>query len=351
MKRVSIKDIASAAGVSTATVSLVLTGKGKDGRVSKEVTEKIKLIAHEMHYQPNRLAMGLQSGRSQTVGLLVADISNPFFGSLAFYIQEEMEKAGYAVIIVNTDESDLQMERMVMLLKSRQVDGLIIVPTEFGNKCIKNLLEEHIPLVLVDRYYPELFTENVLIDNYRASYMATQYLIRQKCQKVALFIYQNNQPHMTDRKNGYKDALIDAHIFDEDLICEVHYRTMKKDIEDAISSLIHRYSDIDGILFATNTIAITGIKQLLNLGIRISEDIHVVCFDKSDAFEFMPVFIPYIHQPIDEIGRLSANCLIKQIENKEIEGEHKLLAELIEKVEDAEVHQAGMSRSATRLNL
>ena len=115
MKRVSIKDIAQVVGVSTATVSLVLTGKNKNGRVSKEMSEKIKKVANEMNYQPNRLAMSLQSGRSQTIGLLVADISNPFFGTLAFYVQEEMEKAGYAVIIMNTDESDLQMERMISL--------------------------------------------------------------------------------------------------------------------------------------------------------------------------------------------------------------------------------------------
>lgn len=333
MKRVSIKDIASAAGVSTATVSLVLTGKGKDGRVSKEVSEKVRTIAEEMHYQPNRLAMSLQSGRSQTIGLLVADISNPFFGSLAFYIQDEMEKAGYAVIIVNTDESEVQMERMIMLLKSRQVDGFIIVPTEYGDKCIQNLIDEHIPLVLVDRYYPSLCTENVLIDNYQASYVATQYLIKQKCRKIALFIYQNSQPHMIERKNGYRDALKEADLYEEGLICEVHYRTMQKDIVEAVISLVEKQKDLDGILFATNTIAITGIKQLLNLELRISEDIHVVCFDKSDAFEFMPVFIPYIHQPIDEIGRLSSRYLISQIENKKIEEEtiHKLMAELVYK--------------------
>ena len=71
-----------------------------------------------MNYEPSRLAMSLQSGRSQTIGLLVADISNPFFGTLAFYIQDEMEKAGYAVIIMNTDESDVQMDRMISLLKT-----------------------------------------------------------------------------------------------------------------------------------------------------------------------------------------------------------------------------------------
>lgn len=332
MKRVSIKDIASAAGVSTATVSLVLTGKGKDGRVSKEVTEKVRVIAREMHYQPNHLAMSLQSGRSRTIGLLVADISNPFFGSLAFYIQEEMEKAGYAVIIMNTDESDLQMERMVLLLRSRQVDGFIVVPTQFGDTCLKSLLDEHIPLVLVDRYYPDLYSDSVLIDNFQASYQATRYLIEQGCRRIALLIYENNLPHMVERKKGYVKALEDAGLFDKELIREVQYKTMTEDTKEAVNYLLLNDSNgMDGILFATNTIAMTGIKQLLNLKVRLTEDVHVVCFDKSDAFDFMPVFIPYIRQPIAEIGCLSARLLIKQIEQKIVEGKsvHKLDAVLV----------------------
>ena len=90
---------------------------------------------------------------------------------------------------------------------------------------------------------------------------------------------------------------------------------------------------MDGILFATNTIAMTGIKQLLNLGFRIGEDVHVVCFDKSDAFDFMPVFIPYIHQPIANMGRLASQLLIKQIEDVELGEEliHKLTARLVKK--------------------
>lgn len=333
MKRVSIKDIALAVGVSTAAVSLVLTGKNKNGRVSKEMSEKIKKVAHEMNYQPNRLAMSLQSGRSQTIGLLVADISNPFFGALAFYVQEEMEKAGYAVIIMNTDESDVQMERMISLLRSLQVDGFIIVPTEFGEKSIAQLVDNRIPLVLIDRYYPSLQVNGVLIDNYQAAYEATRYLIDTHCERVALLIYENSQPHMIERERGYTNALKDAGLYDEELIKRVRYKYMDEDIIGAITWLAQKRKDMDGILFATNTIAMTGIKQLLNLGFRIGEDVHVVCFDKSDAFDFMPVFIPYIHQPIANMGRLASQLLIKQIEDVELGEEliHKLTARLVKK--------------------
>lgn len=320
MKRTSIKDIAQTVGVSAATVSLVLTGKGKDGRVSKEMSEKIRNVARDLNYQPNRLAISLQSGRSQTIGLLVADISNPFFGTLAFYVQEEMEKAGYAVIIMNTDESDLQMERMIGLLKSHQVDGFIIVPTEFGESSIRQLVEGNIPLVLIDRYYPSLSTYNVLIDNYKASYTATRYLLDISCQKIALLVYDNHQPHMEERLHGYADALKEAGLYDDHLVKRVRYRVVAEDVRCAISELVEERKDLEGILFATNTIAMLGIKHLLKLNLAISRDLQVVCFDKSEAFDFMPVFIPHIHQPIAEMGRQACRLLLRQIKGEPADG-------------------------------
>ncbi len=316
MKRVSIKDIAQKVGVSNATVSLVLNGKEKQGRVSKDMAERIRQVVREMHYQPNRLARSLQSGKSQTIGLLVADISNPFFGTLAFYVQNELEKAGYAVIIMNTNESDTQMGKMIELLRSRQVDGFIIVPTEFGEEYIRQLLEANLPLVLVDRCYPDMETANVLIDNYQATREATRLLLDKGCKRIALLIYDNSQPHMAERKRGYVETLTQAKVYDKNLIKAVNYRTLEEDIQYAVTCLVKQEKDVDGILFATNTIAIMGIKSLLNMRIRIPDEIRIVCFDKSDAFDFMPVAIPYIHQPIANMGRKAVEILLEEIENK-----------------------------------
>ena len=108
---------------------------------------------------------------------------------------------------------------------------------------------------------------------------------------------------------------------------------MDEDIIDAITWLSQNRKDMDGVLFATNTIAMTGIKQMLRLNFRMGEDVFVVCFDKSDAFDFMPFFIPYIHQPIADMGRLAARLLIRKIENLGIdEGPiHELIAKLVKK--------------------
>lgn len=331
MKRTSIKDIAHAVGVSTATVSLVLSGKAKEGRVSNEMSEKIIRVAREMNYQPNRIARNLQSGRTQTIGLLVADIMNPFFSTLAYHIQKEMSKSGYTVVIMNTDESSVQMEKMMDLMVGHQVDGFIIVPAEYGENCITQLLENKVPLVLVDRYYPGIPTHNVLLDNDDASYQATRYLIEKQCRHIGLIVYDNKLPHMSGRKSGYIRALEEAGMLNEKLIREVEHTTMSETIEKAIESLLTEKPQIDGLILASNTIALNGLKQLYKSKIRIPEDIHLVCFDKSDVFEFMPHPIPYLQQPIEDIAKTASRLLLNQLEdgNKQPVLTYKLSAELV----------------------
>lgn len=315
MKKVSIKDIAQKAGVSIATVSLVLNDKNKKGRVSRDKAEEIKKIAKEMNYQPNVVARSLQSGRSQTIGLLVADISNPFFASLAFYIQERSEKAGYAVIIMNTNESDTQMEKMINIMKNRQVDGYIIVPTKRGESSVKALLDAKAPLVLVDRYYPSLQTYNVMLDGYQASYRAAGLLMEKGCRNIGLVIYGGTQSHMSERRYGYVDALRSADLYRPELVCEVNFSSLNEDMSAAISYLLEK--GVDGIFFVTISISLSGIRYLFERGIKIQEDVQVVCFDKSEVFDYMPKPIPYVLQPIEAMGNKAVDLLLAQMESEE----------------------------------
>ncbi len=316
MARISIKDIAQKVGVSNATVSLVLNGKEKEGRIRTEVADKIRQTAKELNYEPNNFARGLRMGRSQTIGLVIADISNNFFANLAFYIQEYAEKLGYTVIITNTNESGSKMQKMISALKSRQVDGFIIVPTEDGEKPIRELMNSRIPLVLLDRYFPNLPVSHVVVNNYHASYDATQLLMKSGCRHIAQVIYNNKLPHMQERKRGCAEALKSAKIYDPSIIKEINYQNISEDINDSIDDLLSRESKVDGIFFATNSISMLGIRRLLDRGVRIPEDIRVVCFDKSDAFDFASIPIPYIQQPIRDMGKKSVELLIEQIKKE-----------------------------------
>jgi LacI family transcriptional regulator len=313
MARISIKDIARKVGVSNATVSLVLNGKEKKGRIRAEVAAKVREVAKELNYEPNNLARSLRIGKSQTIGVIIADISNNFFANLAFYIQEFAEKYGYTVIITNTNESGEKMGKMINVLKSRQVDGFIIVPTEDGEDCISDLKNSNIPVVLLDRFFPNLSISHVIVNNYHASYDATNLLINSGCKNVALIMYENRLSHMLERKRGYEEALKKAKLFKPELIKKIKYSQMTQDINDTIDQLLRKNKKTDGIFFATNSISMIGIRRIRALKINIPKDVKVVSFDKNEAFEFADIPVPYVQQPVKELGKKSVEVLMELI--------------------------------------
>jgi len=330
VERVSLKVIAHELGVSAATVSLVLNGKNKNGRVSREVSEKIMAKAAELNYVPNSLAKGLKMGHSKSIGLIIADISNVFFGTLALHIQNFAEQMGYTVIIGNTNENPEEMLKMITFLNSRQVDGLIITPTEGGEFMVKALLEKEKPLVLVDRIYPDIHTASVMINNFEISYRSTRQLLNRGCNNPAFISYKQDQYHTNERKRGYLEAMQDAGHHVTDKIKEVSYQNLQEDMDGAIEELLQMSPKVDAIFFATNSISISGIRSLLKKGLLVQKDIQVMCFDESEAILLFPFRVPYVKQPIEEMGKQALELLIGQIERKEKPGQQIVLeAELI----------------------
>ncbi|MBD8348474.1 LacI family DNA-binding transcriptional regulator [Dysgonomonas sp. HGC4] len=315
MARVSIKDIAIALGVSNATVSLVINGKEKEGRVGFEMAEKIRAKAKELNYEPNNLARSLRIGRSETIGLIVADISNIFFATLAFHIQEYAEKLGYTIVITNTNEDTSKMGKMIHTLQSRQVDGFIIVPTENGEEDIAKLVRSKTPVVLLDRCFPAIETSHVMIDNYQTSYLATRHLIALGCKKIALLTYKNKLHHMTERKRGYVDAVQNANIFDDGLIKEVSYENITEDTTNAINDLL-KIKDLDGIFFSTDSVCVAGIKYMQETDKNIFKKVNLMSFDRNEIFDFVNYDVPYMMQPLPEMGRRAIDILVNQIVNK-----------------------------------
>ncbi len=316
MKRVSLKDIAKELGVSTATVSLVLNGKNTAGRVSREMSQKILDKAAELYYVPNTLAKGLKMGKSRTIGLIVADVSNLFFGTLALHIQIYAEQKGYSVIIGNTNEQLNAMENLMIFLYARQVEGLIITPTEKSQHLLKRLIKSKIPFVLVDRSFPELPVTSVLINNYEISYQSTERLIQKGCKRIGLITYKQDHYHINERRRGCEDALKQAGIYDPDIMKEIRYDFLKSDMQRAIKNLISKQKKIDGVFFTTNSLSINGVKELIKNDINIQKDIQIMCFDENDAFYILPYAVPFIKQPIKEMAKNAVELLIDQLEMK-----------------------------------
>lgn len=317
MPRVSLKMIAQELNVSNATVSLVLSGKEKEGRVSKVLADKIRLKAKELNYQPNSLARSLRIGKSLTIGLIVADISNPFFGKLAFHIQEQAQKYGYTVFITNTNEDTEKMQETINTLKNRQVDGFIIIATENGSTYIQNLKNTNIPLVLLDRHYPDVPTNYVVIDNFNSALKATQFILSQGCKKTAFITYQNSMHHFLQRMEGYKQAMKEGKCLDLNLIKKVKYSNLEKDTAKAIEKVLEK--GVDSIFFGTDSIAAAAIKYLQKKDPLIFKKIRLVSFDYSEMFDFIDKPVSHILQPLPEMGKKSVDILMDLI-NSKLEG-------------------------------
>ncbi len=316
-KRVSLKDIAKKAGVSTATVSYVLSKKEKSG-ISSDVSEKINKIARQLNYRPNQIAKSLQSGKTFTIGLIVADISNPFFGHLARIIEDGAKKHGFTVIFGSSDENASKSADLIQLLMNRQVDGFIIAPAEDSEKEIKLLKKQNIPFVLIDRFFPKIKTNYVALDNYQAAYEATSRLIETGNKTIGMVAYSSKLQHMKDRIRGYRSALKDNGIaIRQKWIQEIHFSKMEKEIPKAVDDLQSGSEPVKAILFATNTLAIYGLKYFKELRIKVPDDVSVIVFDESDAFDFFYCSMTYIKQPLVEMGNEAVGLLIDQISKPE----------------------------------
>lgn len=312
-KKVLLKDIAGAVGVSTALVSFVLNGKGDEFRVGEDTARKIKEAAKKMNYRPNLAAKSLRSGKSKTIGLVVSDISNPFFAQLGRMLEDEAGKRGYTVLFGSSDEDATKMTHVVDSLVYRGVDGLIIVPCENSEEYVASLVENNFPVVLFDRYFPDIKVSYVALNNYEASYVATKYLLDAGYAMPVLVAYEINLIHMKERIRGYKQAMEDAGkkaaanvvFLRRDLPDKATNRLMVKALENGT----------DAFLFATNMISLSCLYALTETGITLPKKIGMVGFDGSPVFDFCSIPVSYIRQPMDILVQKALEILLDNIDN------------------------------------
>lgn len=317
MKKTSLGDIAKHVGVSKTLVSFVLNGKAKEFRISEDICKKVIEAAKELNYQPNRLAQGLRTGKTKTIGLVIADIANPFFGKLGRKIEQEAARQGYHVIFCSSDEKPEKSKEQIAMLQQRQIDGLIISPPMNSNDQIQALKKSNTPFVLIDRYFPEIECNHVVVDNFNAAYNATNHLLKLGHKRIANITLGLNLINMKERTEGYRQALKDASVTDdESLIKILPFSHENKDVFQVIKDLVERSGDqkIDAILFSTSKIGIMGIECISQLGLRIPDDIAVVSFDNPDAYKICASPVTVISQPIEEIGKTAIRLLMKIIE-------------------------------------
>ncbi|WP_108423651.1 LacI family DNA-binding transcriptional regulator [Flagellimonas amoyensis] len=312
-KKVVLKDIAKEVGVSIATVSYVLSN-GKDGRIGKEVTAKIKKVAKELDYQPNLIAKSLKSGKTNTIGLIVTDLSNPFYAHIARIIEDEVTQLGYTLMVSSSDEKAEKSWNLIKFLMHRQVDGFIIVPTAESEDQIEHLKEKKIPFVLIDRYFPEIPSHHVVVDNYTSAYKVVENLIQTGNTKIGILTQGNSLSHMKERTRGAIAAMEKHHLtINPTWLKEINFDSVEEDIAKGIEDLLTGDDPVTAIFFASNSLAIPGIKKVNHLGLKVPTDITIASFDQGEAFDLYYSPITYVHQPLSDLGKEAVHILTTEI--------------------------------------
>ncbi len=318
MKKIGIVGIAKKLGVSTTLVSLVLNGKAKENRISDEVAERVIRLAKELNYKPNYFARNLRRGTTYTVGLIVSDISNPFFSRIARCVEDELDKSGYQLIIGSSDESADRTEVLVNYFTDKEVDGLIVAPNSQSSTIFSSLKKQNVPFVFIDRLVPKLKANYVGIDNHASMSLAVEHFIEKGYEKIAMLTYEVGSSNIKERTDGFKSTLkqngLKVH---RSFIQQVSYKNTEQDVYKAIDTLIEIENTPRAIVFATNRLGLFGLKRLITRGVRIPQDISIVSFDDDIAFQVSYPPITVIKQPYEEMAVEAAKLLIKNIASKE----------------------------------
>ena len=313
MRKVSIKDIASQAGVVPSTVSLVLNGKAKQMRISDELAEKIKAIADRAGYIPNQTAVSLRTGRSKILGLIVEDISNVFFASLAKVIEDRANELGFKIVYCSTDNNDEKGCELIKVLLHRQVDGFLITPSAGMQKEVRKLLELKKPVVLMDRFFPQLTNAYVLVDNYGGVQQAIEFLIEKGRRRIGYITNDLDQNQMQEREKAFRETLAKHKIeMKEAQILRLLYETKSSDAVTAIAAFLRANPDLDAAFFATNYLGVYGLESIQQSGYKIPGDLAVICFDDHALFRLMAPGITCVRQPIEAIASTAVDFLLQQ---------------------------------------
>lgn len=318
MKEVSIKDIARIAGVVPSTVSAVLTGKAKRMRISDGVAEKIKRIADEEGYRPNRIAVSLRTGSSKIIGLIIEDISNAFFSSIARHIEDELEKLNYRVVYCSTENNTHRGNELIHMLYQHQVDGYLISPTAGMEENVDRLLQQKLPTVLIDRYFPRLDSPFVMSNNLKGTEKAICHLLDNGYRNIGIITSDFPVMHPQQRETGYINTLKENNIeVKEEYIFKVPYNSLGEVATELIKQFFIKTPELDAVFFTTNYLGINGLAAIKQLGLKIPDDIAVICFDDHALFQLYTPSITVIEQDTKSIAAKAVHLLMQQIAGTE----------------------------------
>jgi DNA-binding LacI/PurR family transcriptional regulator len=323
----TIKDVAQAADVSTATVSHVIN---RTRYVSDEVQQRVLQAMERLNYQPNAVARGLRTKRTHLLALVIPDITNPFFTDLARGFQDAADQSGYVVVVCNTDRALEHELRFLDILRQQRVDGLVLNPTMVTAEDLKRLLKAQVVVVLIGSQIDDPEFDLVMVDNIRAGADAAQHLIDLGHRRIGLICGPRTTSSGLQRYKGYCQAFErnDLPVLEE-WVVEGHFT---QEGGYACMQRILSQRPLPTAVFAASDVMALGAKMAIeDAGLCIPEDMSLVGFDDIPKVTWVSPKLSTIAQPRYQMGWEAARLLIDRIEQnisptrRKVVMEHKLV--------------------------
>ncbi len=329
---VLIKDVAEHAGVSSATVSRVLSNKP---HVRDELKERVHKAVADLSYEPNRVARSLRSQRSTVIGLVISDIRNSFYNTVVRAIEDVAFEKGYAVFLCNTDENPEKELFYLNLLKAEKVAGVIISPARENASNSSSLTNANIPVVAVDRRIPNFEMDTVLTNNTEASYQLISQLIAKGHKRIGAVLSDLSITTGRERFEGYKQAILDAGLdFSENLV--LSGLPIAEDGYRLSLDLLEPKPLITALFTGNELITLGALKAIYELGLNIPEDIELASFDKLDWIPFLPK-MSFAEQPSYELGKQAAQLLFERISGSNKEPQNIIIPSKIQSITETKI--------------
>ncbi|GIV64720.1 LacI family DNA-binding transcriptional regulator [Caldilinea sp.] len=305
----TIRDVAKRAGVAPITVSRVMNNSGY---VKPETRRRVEEAAAELHYVPNMLAHSFRSKRTNTLALVLPDITNPFWTTVARGVEDVAGAQGFSVFFCNTDENETKQSRYLAALLRRRVDGVLLAPVTNDGTTVQMLLRQNVGVVVIDRKVKNIEVDTVRGDSIGGAYQLVRHLIDLGHRQIAALSGPANLSVSQDRVAGYAQALNEAGLTIDPSLVTFGDFTIESG-RDRMQALLARRPRPTAIFAGNNFIAAGALTVMREAGLRTPEDISVVVFDDlPDPYVFEPKLTVAV-QPAYELGQVAAQRLLQKI--------------------------------------
>lgn len=305
----TIRDVARRAEVAPITVSRVINNSGY---VSPQTRNLVETAIAELQYVPNSLARSLRSKQTKTIALVLTDITNPFFTTMARGVEDVASKRGFNVIFCNTDESQAKQNEYLTILLQKQVDGVLLVPARSTAKAVKLIQQQGTKVVVLDRQVAYDQVDVVRCDSEGGAYDLTRYLLSLGHQRIAILTGPEGVSTAVERVAGYRRALTEADLaMNEALI--LYGEFTQADGYTMMQQILAVNPQPSAIFAANNFIALGALRLLREARIRVPEDMALVAFDDLPLALVLDPFLTVAAQPSYEMGRRATELLLARL--------------------------------------